>query len=162
MLDPRALASDVDVDGRGSRVVQVAAGSHHTCAILEGGRLRCWGYGWHGQLGTGNISLALSVSSLIADVDVDGKGSRVVQVAAGEEHTCAVLEGGRLRCWGSARFGQLGTTSRDTVVAPSSLTGDVDVDSRGSWVLQVSAGSHHTCALLEGGRLRCWGSSSFG
>jgi alpha-tubulin suppressor-like RCC1 family protein len=31
-----------------------------------------------------------------------------VFIAAGEQHTCAVLETGTVRCWGNNHFGQLG------------------------------------------------------
>eukprot|EP00438_Fugacium_kawagutii_P034184 Skav233182 [mRNA] locus=scaffold24:196492:198081:+ [translate_table: standard] len=37
--------------GTSRTAVQVAAGSKHTCALLENDRIVCWGEGWHGQLG---------------------------------------------------------------------------------------------------------------
>ena len=35
-------------------MVQIAVGASHTCTLLEGGTVRCWGYGDYGQLGYGN------------------------------------------------------------------------------------------------------------
>lgn len=35
-------------------------------------------------------------------------GASVLDVSAGEGHTCAVLAGGSVACWGDDRFGQLG------------------------------------------------------
>ncbi len=44
-----------DVGGRrGSLLDSVAAGTSHTCVIVEGARLKCWGLGSGGQLGLGD------------------------------------------------------------------------------------------------------------
>jgi alpha-tubulin suppressor-like RCC1 family protein len=37
-------------------VLQLAAGGFHTCALLDDGNLRCWGYNFYGQLGYGNTN----------------------------------------------------------------------------------------------------------
>ena len=37
-----------------SQVLQIEAGSAHTCALLESGAVSCWGRGVEGQLGYGN------------------------------------------------------------------------------------------------------------
>ena len=34
--------------------VQVATGDDHTCALLAGGTVECWGAGFHGELGNGD------------------------------------------------------------------------------------------------------------
>ena len=57
--------------------------------------------------------------------------------------------------------GQLGYANEDDVgddETPASA-GDVDV---GGVVTQLAAGDWHTCALLDTGAVRCWGSNENG
>src|SRR5690606_22649684 len=85
----------------------------------------------------------------------------VLQVSAGTNHTCVVLESGAARCWGWADYGVLGYANSNRIgddEFPSSA-GDIDT---GGTVLQISAGVYHTCALLEGAGVRCWGNGSSG
>ncbi|HEX8108993.1 MAG TPA: RCC1 domain-containing protein, partial [Kofleriaceae bacterium] len=52
-------------------------------------------------------------------VPMPGNAS-VLDVVAGEQHTCAVLADGSVACWGDDRFGQLGDgiLADQTPVAP--------------------------------------------
>jgi hypothetical protein len=139
--------------------VQLTAGEGHTCALLEGGAVRCWGFNNRGQLGYGHqTSIGYDQAPAAAgDVDV---GEPAVQITAGEIHTCALLGSGIVRCWGANGAGRLGYGHTDDIgddldEVPSGA-GEVDV---GGTVLQLSAGGEHTCALLAGGAVRCWGSN---
>ncbi|RKH21502.1 RTX toxin [Corallococcus praedator] len=144
--------SDVEVGGA---VKNIVAGGHHTCALLDTGDVRCWGYNGHGQLGYGDTETVGNNEhpSVAGSVAVGGP---VMQLTAGENHTCALLNTGNVRCWGYNGFGQLGYGNTNTLRAP---TGDVVM---GGQVLQVSAGKQHTCALLSTGDLKCWGSGASG
>ena len=44
--------SAVDL-GSGRTAIEIDAGQHHTCAVLDSGVLKCWGYNGYGQLGQG-------------------------------------------------------------------------------------------------------------
>jgi len=37
--------------------LRIATGKYHSCAILTGGSVRCWGYGGDGALGYGDTSI---------------------------------------------------------------------------------------------------------
>lgn len=144
----------------GGIVVQIAAGGSHTCALLNDRTVRCWGRNANGQLGYGNTTPIgdNEAPSTAGPVDV---GGTVKQIAAGGTHTCALLESGEVRCWGQGTLGRLGygnpTSIGDTELP--SLVGPVDV---GGPVAQIAAGTSHTCAVLESGAVRCWGSGLFG
>lgn len=145
-------AGDVDVGGT---VTQLVAGDLHTCALLQSGAVRCWGAGAQGQLGyanTNNVGDDETPAS-VGDVPLGAKASAL---AAGQYHTCALLQSGAVRCWGAGSAGRLGygnTSSIGDNETPASA-GDVPL---GAPALTISAGQEHTCALLSGGKVRCWG-----
>ena len=99
-----ASGGDVNVGGP---VVQIAAGTYHTCALLSTGSVRCWGDGFRGALGYGNTNTIGDDERPASAGDVN-VGAPVVQIAAGAYHTCALLSTGSVRCWGDGREGQLG------------------------------------------------------
>jgi alpha-tubulin suppressor-like RCC1 family protein len=139
----------------GGVVVQLAAGRYHTCALLDDGNVRCWGYNWNGQLGYGHTEM-IGDDEAPAGVDAVDVGGAVAQLAAGNSHTCALLENGAVRCWGANGAGQLGHGEWNPVgddEEPSSVAA-LDLGGR---VVQLAAGGDHSCALLEGGAVRCWG-----
>jgi alpha-tubulin suppressor-like RCC1 family protein len=133
----------------GGTVLQLSAGKFHTCALLSTGNVRCWGYNAFGQLGYGN-GTNVSVPVLAGDVSM---GGHVLQVAAGDFHTCALLSTGGIKCWGNGAWGRLGYGTTATLSAPPTATVDLD----GSTAFQIATGSNHTCALLSTGAARCWG-----
>jgi alpha-tubulin suppressor-like RCC1 family protein len=139
------------------------AGAGHTCAITAAGRLRCWGLSSAGELGYGFDIDAVGVApgklptpAKLGDVPLPGDG-RITGVAPGGEHTCALLETGRTRCWGSGQFGVLGPGSSGRVLGKDAV--EVDM---GGQVDEITAGQMHTCALMDTGRVRCWGWSRSG
>ena len=129
-----------------SGVVSLAVGAWHTCALLRSGGVKCWGYGEHGRLGHGR-----QVGSRVP-VDVTGLSSGVVHLDAGDEHTCAVLATGAVKCWGRGEYGRLGNNhaTNDNSDVPVDVTGITNA-------LQVSTGYSHTCARLSTGAVQCWG-----
>jgi alpha-tubulin suppressor-like RCC1 family protein len=141
----------VDVVGLGSGVLQISAANNHTCALTTAGGVKCWGINGAGQLGDGNLPTASSTP-----VNVSGLGSGVVQISTGFAHTCALTTARAVKCWGLNSVGQLGdgtVVNRSTPVAVAGLD---------SGVVQISAGSNHTCVLMTTGTVKCWGDNVSG
>jgi alpha-tubulin suppressor-like RCC1 family protein len=145
-------AGSVDVGGE---VIQIGAGSLHTCALLATGNVRCWGAAADGQLGYGNHEYIGDDETPAAAGDVD-IGGKVVQIAVGDYATCALLESGGVRCWGSGEHGELGYGNTENIgddETPADA-GDVPL---GAKATLIDVGFLHACALLETGAVRCWG-----
>lgn len=155
-------------------VTDLDVGDYHSCAVISGGRVQCWGRNDDGQLGDGTTDTPLG------PVDVCAPGATppclaaagnvltgVTDISAGYESTCAVSDEDVL-CWGDNEFGQLGDYRRcgsddcliptyvcDVgVIAPPHLqtcternkilTGAVEVSVAGGF-----PSAYHACALVE-------------
>ncbi len=129
----------------------LALGWQHSCALLVGGGVACWGYNFHGQLGigstvdVGNLAAQLGVNmqlvalgdgeaalhvepvcsaSILHSVvdDICGPGGMAEVIATGANHTCALRSNSDVVCWGRNLEGQLGIGSRmDVGVSPEQM-----------------------------------------
>jgi hypothetical protein len=116
--DPEAQRrTPVDVSGLASGVVALDAGYAHTCAVMAGGGVKCWGQGLSGQLGDGR---GLNRGTPTA---VTGLAGAAAAIAAGGIHSCALLAGGAVECWGSNYEGELGVNPGWTPVDVVGLGG---------------------------------------
>src|SRR5208283_4523204 len=133
-----------------SGTTPLSAGFDHTCAVLSGGTVECWGDNSDGELGNG------TTTNSAIPVAVSGLSGGATAVAAGFEFTCALLSGGNVECWGNNLLGQLGNaaTSAPQVTTPVMVTGYL-LPVRGA--VQVTVGDVHTCALLSDATVECWG-----
>ena len=82
----------------------------HSCAILTDNSIRCWGFNYYGGLGYGHWD-AIGDDESPASVGSVNVGDSVTQLALGGAHTCALLEGTYVRCWGYNK-NRLGVFSR--------------------------------------------------
>ena len=162
--DDESPGSAGPVDLAGHAAVAISAGAFHSCALLDGGGVRCWGFGGDGRLGYASRESVGDDESPAARGPVDlGDGRTARAISAGLGHTCVVLDNAAVRCWGFGDDGRLGYGKPDTIgddETPASV-GSVDLGA-GRSARAVSAGGTHTCALLDDGSVRCWGFASIG
>lgn len=141
----------VTVPGLTSGVQDAGLGLAQTCAVTGAGGAECWGLNLFGKLGDGTETPRPTPGP------VSGLSSGVRSIVAGAFHTCALLNTGGVVCWGWNVSGELGNPSCVfQCFAPLPVVG------LSSGVEQISAGSGHTCALLTGGSVRCWGRNGYG
>lgn len=166
---------------------QITAGLAHSCALTSAGSLVCWGSDAWGQI-TDRVTLGRIYPPTVAGQGPVLFGSGVTAAAAGQLHTCAVVDG-VVRCVGWNDFGQapdavpglggvvaLAAGQRHTCALTSAgaVTCWGARDQRGgddgtarftpiaSGVLRISAGLEHTCAVMTSGAVRCWGGNTYG
>lgn len=134
-------------------VASLAAAFEHTCACMVNGSVYCWGSNQFGQLGLGFMNGFYSTPMPVIDLP-----SPAVRAAAGGYHTCVLLHDGTVMCWGGCQYTEIG----DNTAACSAADGrpspaPVRGLGSGSGVVSISAGRHHSCALMGNGSVVCWG-----
>lgn len=138
-------------------VDQAVSAAQHSVSLRADGRVKVWGLNDFGQLGTGDkVDRASPV--LLPEETI----KNVVGVAAGLEHTVAVLEDGTVWTWGSNRDGRLGIGdgSVDESLEPVQVVVRPDGPLEG--VVAVSAGERHSLALKRDGSVWAWGYNNEG
>jgi alpha-tubulin suppressor-like RCC1 family protein len=152
-------ATPVEVQGV-TDATQVAAGDRHSCAVLSNGRVECWGDNEEGQLGDGGGG-----AGGYSPTPVEAKElTDAIQVAVGNNHSCAVLSSGHVECWGDNEEGQLGYGRNPEGCEESADVCDEsphEVSGINS-ATQIAAGGNDSCALLSSGHVECWGGDRSG
>ncbi|KAH3743198.1 ultraviolet-B receptor UVR8 [Pelomyxa schiedti] len=144
---------------RGKKITCVSCGGRHTAIAMESGEMQVWGYNHYGQLGLGdriNKNKPKVVASLI--------GKKVTSLACGWHHTAALVAadadangqsgGGTVWCWGANDHGQIGSGSAADYATPQQQVSGFD---GGDSIIAVLAGSHHTTAVSQLGKVYVWG-----
>lgn len=147
----------------GANALVIRGGLTHTCALLQGGLVKCWGGNYSGELGLGDTLTRgdgpgeMGISLPFVDL---GGAVYVQDITIGQHHSCALTQTGTVKCWGQDWRGQIGLETADARGNAPGEMGDnlpfVDLGA-GNTVTAVDAGRDHTCALLDGGAIKCWG-----
>jgi alpha-tubulin suppressor-like RCC1 family protein len=161
-----SCASLTEVRGLGS-VLELAHGSDHACARLAGGAVRCWGGEAHSELGNRALGNAGSKQPVAVDLDAPAPApiveAQVLQAEAAGNTTCALMSDHGVRCWGEGALGQLGVPMGSVFAAgrvssrahPEPVPGVA-----GARV--IALGGYTGCAVLDDGRVSCWGNNRSG
>jgi len=148
--------------GSGRTATSITTGTGYSCALLDDASVKCWGRGHYGQLGHGKSNDLDSPANLSITL---GTGRTAKTIAAGNFHTCAILDNSSIKCWGSNDSGQLGLGDISNRGDGSNEMDDnlpvVDLGS-GKTVRGISTGDSHTCTVLDNASVKCWGKNDSG
>jgi alpha-tubulin suppressor-like RCC1 family protein len=128
-------------------VTSLRSGLRHVC-VVRGARLSCWGSNGSAQLGLGDDVDRLAPMRV-------GRSEEWLDVAAGQEHTCALHAPGELYCWGENSTGQLGLGDTIARTQPMRVGGHTDY-------VTLTCGGDNCCAVRVSGALYCWGDNHQG
>ncbi len=162
-------ASEFCLQGICTRIIQVATGTTHACAIAEtavgNGKLYCWGGNNYGELGIVPPDLGRKQPTDPVILDNVTSVSTFSNTNTGSAlplggHTCArqfVDGAAKFSCWGRNEYGELGNNSTVVSFQPVAIKFSGTVAAT-----QVVAGGRHTCAITKNGHVQCWGSNNEG
>ena len=151
--------------GTGRTAMEIKVGGTHVCAILDNSQLKCWG----SKLGAGDrINRDYRNRTIMGDnlpfVDL-GSDRRAMHVATSRSSTCVILDTAQIKCWGSNQYGILGLgDTKNRGVDPYEMGDNLPVVelATGRFAIAIEAGSYHMCAILDNGRIKCWGRNHLG
>ena len=142
-----------------ARLIRIAVGAEHACAVDDRGRAYCWGSNGRGQLGVGD---AVAGSEVPVSVDTSGvlSGKRLVLIGAAADTSCALDDTGTLYCWGANDRGQMGNGTSTGTARPIAV--DITGALRARTIRRFSIGGQHACAVDDRGSAYCWGANEHG
>lgn len=144
--------ADVGPIELGDRAVAVDVGGLGVCATLASGGVRCWG------------APALTGGPTLGDDETPAQaplldlGAPIQAVSVGDNHACAIVGDGQVKCWGNGTRGELGQPGTFGAV-PSAALEPIDL---GGAAVEIVARIESTCARLESGDISCWGTGQYG
>jgi alpha-tubulin suppressor-like RCC1 family protein len=161
--DDELLSSYGNVDlGDNAIQLDISTVSYHTCAVLKSSDgLKCWGLNSKGQLGYGHKD-TLGDDEVPSSYGNVSFGNKVLQVATGFAHTCALSDGQQVRCWGANNFGQTGLGSNLTIGDDEAADSAPYLDFQSGGSSMVATGINHSCAIGMNESLYCFGRASNG
>ena len=135
----------------------LSCGSEHSLALKTNGQVWAWGNNVYGQLGNNSINSS-NVPVPVRGVSNNSFLNNAIAVAAGANHSLALLCDGTIAAWGANNAGQLGNGTTDSSLYPVIVKGlPADIP-----VFSIAAGNMHSLVLLADGSLWAWGDNSFG
>jgi alpha-tubulin suppressor-like RCC1 family protein len=146
----------------------ISAGEADSCAISSG-KVYCWGVNTDGDIGytptagpqscSTNNQGTQPCSTTPAQV---GSIANAIQVAAGGQMSCTLLQGGQVDCWGATSEGQLGNGTTTGPDCSGGCSAEPVSVSGLTTATQISLGAYHSCATTSSGTVDCWGANDLG
>jgi regulator of chromosome condensation len=153
-------------------ILQVACGGMHTVALAQDRTIYSWGVNDEGALGRETSGELWEKSGLGTDnpgdphvpgkIDFPLDANPILQLSAGDSHTCALTEDGAVWAWGTFRdaSGVMGFSASTRIqLTPACVHRPSHPQER---VVRIASGADHVAAVTVGGALLTWGSGQQG
>jgi hypothetical protein len=142
----------------------VSAGRWNTCARLDDGSVKCWGYSTY--IGSGGVTLGDGNGEMGDNLPIVSLGTgRSATAVSASTSTCAVLDNATVKCWGTNNFGSAGAGSLNIIGdSPGEMGDSLAAVSLGTGrtAVQIATDEGVTCAVLDNAKLKCWGANDKG
>ena len=148
----RIIVVPTDATPRMAAVASIAAGELHSLALKSDGTVWAWGRNAFGQLGDGTLI------DRTVPVQVVALPLPAIAIAAGSEHSLAILQDNTLWGWGNTGSFRLRTMGSEVDAQPL----PVQVSEPNLFAAEATAGDRHTMLRNGGGGVVAWGSYSNG
>lgn len=137
-------------------------GRNACCAVLENATAVCWGNSDWGEIGDQISGVPIGAGpAAVKDANGDAM-TGIVDIGPGDDHTCALLSTGFVKCWGYQETpnGALGDgTGSINSVYPVTV---VDLTGKAIKAKSLSVGFYHSCVVIVDGTVMCWGQNTYG
>jgi alpha-tubulin suppressor-like RCC1 family protein len=139
-------------DPKKPRWVDLGVESEFGCAVERTGSVYCWGRDPSAEMALRELPEQPPADPMVYGTRKWGPASRLEvidgarRISTSSTQACAVVEGGRVRCWGAMRWG---TPHVYDIAGISGAT-------------ELEIGDGESCALLGDSELWCWRAEEFG
>lgn len=155
---PNEMGANLPAIDLGANVESVSLSDDYGCALLWDQNVKCWGDNNYGRTGGGADTFVGDVpSELGTALATLPLGGEVTTIYAGQNHACAMLENGDVKCWGANDYGQIGQGHANHMGDADGEVAALNVIPLGRAAMSIAVGPRHSCAVLLEGTLKCWG-----
>jgi len=136
-------------------IIAIAAGQNHSLALKSDGTIWAWGSNGNGQVGDGTVG-----NNRLSPVAVTATGftNNITAIAAGANHSLAIVTGGGLWAWGQNANGQVGDGTLVQKVVPTAIS--LTTCAAGA-ATAIAGGFSHSLAVVSG-TVCAWGLNANG
>ena len=144
----------------GKTIIQIVAGANHNMVLTSDGAIYTWGWNYHGQLGN-NTKTNSNTIVAVQTIGTPLAGKKIVKIAAGQGHSLALTDDGRVYTWGRNDTGQLGNNATTDAMLPVAVT-VTGTPMNNKTIIEIASGARHSLAIDSSGKVYAWGHNGSG
>ena len=144
----------------GKTIIQIVAGANHNMVLTSDGAVYTWGWNYHGQLGN-NTKTNSNTIVAVQTIGTPLAGKKIVKIAAGQGHSLALTDDGRVYTWGRNDTGQLGNNATTDAMLPVAVT-VTGTPMSNKTIAEIASGARHSLAIDSSGKVYAWGHNGSG